>query len=218
MQGIRLAAATILQRFPVVVKPEASAVAAYKAVKAGKAGAVRKRFPDEVYADRRSMGGDEGKGGTFWDRYEGAEAGEGSVEDVVGAAESGELRNTSRALDESLFLLLKKDREEHAWQFPQGGWEEGETMRQAAERELGEEIGEEAPVYFVSNAPSAHVEYQGQGDPTRLFFYRAWYLGDNGEDVVLPENEGIVEYAWVTKDEAKILVSPDVFDVVEPLL
>lgn len=35
----------------------------------------------------------------------------------------------NRKLQSSLFLLVKKDRQEHAWQFPQGGWEDGETIR-----------------------------------------------------------------------------------------
>lgn len=29
----------------------------------------------------------------------------------------------------SLFLIVKKNRADHAWQFPQGAWEEGESIR-----------------------------------------------------------------------------------------
>ena len=38
-------------------------------------------------------------------------------------------------------LLVKKPRLYHAWQFPQGGIEPGETAQAAAEREFREEIG-----------------------------------------------------------------------------
>ncbi|KNC47715.1 uncharacterized protein AMSG_03946 [Thecamonas trahens ATCC 50062] len=218
----RLVGATILQRFPLVAKADPPAVAAYKALAESKAAETRKTFPAEVYADRRSAeagsdaagavppaGAGPAVGTSFWDKYEtpaldlAVPVGEVDAAATRAAADAGELQTTARAVDASLYLLLRKDRDDHPWQFPQGGWEDGETMRQTAERELKEEVGDEAPVYFVSNA---------------LFFYRAWYLGDNGSDIVPNADEGLVGYAWATKAEVAALISPDVFPVIEPLL
>jgi len=39
-------------------------------------------------------------------------------------------KSLRRALASSLYLVVKKPRDRHAWQFPQGGREPGETMRQ----------------------------------------------------------------------------------------
>lgn len=36
----------------------------------------------------------------------------------------------NRKLTESLFLVVKRNRKDNAWQFPQGKWLEGETMRE----------------------------------------------------------------------------------------
>ena len=36
----------------------------------------------------------------------------------------------NRKLTESLFLVVKRNRKDNAWQFPQGKWNEGETMRE----------------------------------------------------------------------------------------
>jgi putative (di)nucleoside polyphosphate hydrolase len=47
-------------------------------------------------------------------------------------------------------LLLKKPRKRDAWQLPQGGVEHGETIEQAALRELMEEAGIAASVLSVS--------------------------------------------------------------------
>ncbi len=43
--------------------------------------------------------------------------------------------------DDYQFLLLHKPRKKDAWQFPQGGCEPGEIIREAALRELHEEAG-----------------------------------------------------------------------------
>ena len=37
-------------------------------------------------------------------------------------------RSLNRSLDQMLYLLVKKPRREHAWQMPQGGVEEGESL------------------------------------------------------------------------------------------
>ena len=132
------------------------------------------------------------------------------------ADDTGDRRTIERRLDTSLFLLVKKDRESHAWQFPQGGWEEdkdGHSLRATAERELKEECGEDLPVYFVSNAPNAMYAYEFPPNiqesrnafGAKVFHYRAWYQGIYGDSKaatpVLNAQEGLVDFAWVAPDE-----------------
>ena len=127
--------------------------------------------------------------------------------------ESGNRRTTWRRLDSSLFLLVKKDREEHAWQFPQGGWEEedGSSLRVTAEREFREECGDHMPRYFVSNAPNSFrayaypesVQKKHNAFGAKVFYYRALFQGAYfDEDASTPNLEnGLVDYAWVAADE-----------------
>lgn len=44
------------------------------------------------------------------------------------ADRSGDLKSLQRKLDRVLYLLVKKPRKEHAWQMPQGGLEEQESL------------------------------------------------------------------------------------------
>lgn len=46
------------------------------------------------------------------------------------ADRKGDRRSLDRALQRSLYLIVKKPREEHAWQFPQGGIEQGELLHE----------------------------------------------------------------------------------------
>lgn len=62
---------------------------------------------------------------------------------------NGNLKDLTRMPDEVLYLVVKKPRKNHAWQFPQGGQDEGETPAEAALRELREECGEELSVRLV---------------------------------------------------------------------
>lgn len=44
------------------------------------------------------------------------------------ADRSRDLKSLQRKLDRVLYLLVKKPRKEHAWQMPQGGLEEQESL------------------------------------------------------------------------------------------
>lgn len=52
------------------------------------------------------------------------------------------------------FLLVHKPREHHAWQFPQGGIDSGESLEEAGKRELREELGTDT---FQGFLKSKHV-------------------------------------------------------------
>lgn len=61
---------------------------------------------------------------------------------VTEADEKDDRRSLERKLQDSLFLLVKRNRKENAWQFPQGKLKEDETLRSAAERVIDRATGE----------------------------------------------------------------------------
>ncbi|MBU1089392.1 NUDIX domain-containing protein [Patescibacteria group bacterium] len=114
------------------------------------------------------------------------------------------------------FLLVKKPRNHHAWQFPQGGVEASETFEEAARREFAEELGtrkikilREAGVYSYEWAAEEKVSEElkkFRGQEVRLFL--AEFLGKDA-DIELDQNE-LTEWRWVDAAELKELIeSPE---------
>ena len=110
------------------------------------------------------------------------------------------------------FLLVRKPRARHAWQFPQGGVEMGETFEKAARREFAEELGikkikilGEAGVYFYDWPEGVEIgeelkKFRGQ----EVHLFLADFLGRD-EEIQLDRNE-LAEWRWVNAAELKELI------------
>lgn len=125
---------------------------------------------------------------------------------------AGELRSVAATIvqDRDRYLIVKKTRKHHAWQFPQGGVEGDELLLQAAKRELHEECGD-IKVEF-SDQPIGEYKYLFPSDFSRhdenirgahVTFFKAQFL--SGEVVLDPEE--LEDFKWVT--EKKL---PEYFD------
>lgn len=125
------------------------------------------------------------------------------------------VKSVHRKLWSTLYLIVKKPREQHAWQFPQGGLADKETLRDAAEREFEEECGKEVDFYTICNHPCAVYQYKlDEAEQkkhnkygTRVFYIPALYLGGD----VKVDGKEVVDYAWVTIDEMKDYFSPELY-------
>ncbi|XP_017029884.1 large ribosomal subunit protein mL46 [Drosophila kikkawai] len=88
--------------------------------------------------------------------------------------------STDRCLEQTLYLLVqqKLGQQQHLL-LPQGKRQEGETMRQTAERVLREHCGQELHVLFYGNAPVGFHKYKypanqrTESTGAKVFFYRA---------------------------------------------
>jgi putative (di)nucleoside polyphosphate hydrolase len=114
------------------------------------------------------------------------------------------------------FLLVKKPRAHHAWQFPQGGVEAGENFEEAAKREFEEELGTnqiellaECGIYHYDWSKNIEIDkslqrFRGQ----EVHFFFANFNGTDKE-IKLDHNE-LEDWKWVDVTELKQLIeSPD---------
>ncbi len=100
------------------------------------------------------------------------------------------------------FLIVKKPRKNHAWQFPQGGQDAGEELATTAVRELQEECGASLEVKFLQSLPLGSYQYDFPADFQRsdhnfrgakVSFFRAELVAGKVE---IDEQE-IVDYKWI---------------------
>ncbi|KAH8395344.1 hypothetical protein KR222_010169 [Zaprionus bogoriensis] len=110
--------------------------------------------------------------------------------------------STDRCLEDTLFLVVqqKLGQQQHLL-LPQGKREEGETMRQTAERVLREQCGNELQVLFYGNAPVGFHKYKypsgqrAESVGAKIFFYRASLRAGN----VSTKEASAPQYEWLPK-------------------
>lgn len=122
-------------------------------------------------------------------------------------------RSLKRRLDQRLFMLVRP--KGGAWALPQQENVEGETIRQTAERALGDAVDTEAAQpFFVGNAPAGHVGLAG--DAGTLFFHRCQLIQGVPE---LKGGSGYGEHVWVAKDELpEYITEQAVLEVMQKML
>ncbi|EDV95546.1 39S ribosomal protein L46, mitochondrial [Drosophila grimshawi] len=112
--------------------------------------------------------------------------------------------STDRCLEDILYLVVKQKlgSQQHLV-LPQGQREQGESMRQTAERVLREQCGNEIQVVFYGNAPVGFHKYKypikerTQSVGAKVFFYRASLRSGN---VVVKRSETSGTYEWLPKE------------------
>ncbi len=103
---------------------------------------------------------------------------------------------------ENRYLLTRRVDERKkfskVWQIPGGGWEPGESMEEALEREIKEELG-----IKVKNYKFLPKIYEEKRENIHLIFFIFYAPFPDGQKIVL--NEEADQYGWFTKKEIKKL-------------
>ncbi len=108
---------------------------------------------------------------------------------------------------------------DHAWQWPQGGIDDGETPRQAALRELEEETGippsrvsilAEAPEWLEYELPADLIgkAWKGRWRGQRQKWFAMRYLGSDGEIDIRTAHPEFDDWRWMMPEDVPALVVP----------
>jgi len=140
---------------------------------------------------------------------------------ITDADISNDHRSINRKLPRSLFLMVKRNRNDHSWQFPQGQLREEENLRQGAERVMDRAVGS-IRRYFISNSPVGHLcyaypeEIQKQRNQfgAKVFFYRTQLIEGN----IKLETRLYTDYAWIAREEVSQYADPDTSEFLDAIL
>lgn len=140
---------------------------------------------------------------------------------ITEADEKNDRHSTERRMQDSLFLVVKRNRDDHHWQFPQGKVLAEENLRQTTERVIDRAVGK-INRWFISNSPVGHYQYeypaalqqQRQNFGAKIFFYRCQLIKGN----VKLQTKLYRDFAWVARDEIGEYLDPDTANLVQHVL
>ncbi|KAI7851494.1 NUDIX hydrolase domain-like protein [Circinella umbellata] len=127
--------------------------------------------------------------------------------EAANVGNTNNVQSLSRNPNDFLYLFVKKPRLHNAWQFPQGGMDAGETVSQAALRELAEECGTDIKVRLMDQEPLFTYQYEFPASFVRHkkrnfigakveFIGAEWISGQ-----CKPDGDEIIDFAWLSRHE-----------------
>lgn len=129
------------------------------------------------------------------------------------------LKSLNRKLDDTLMLICEQNVDKNAvTMLPQAQWNEGETLRQTAERIVQEKFGTELKVHFYGNSPCGFYKYKYKHADkkdsvgAKVFFYRGAYKSGD-----IPDNKKL-KFEWVNEEELKGKVRASYYQSVSQFL
>ncbi len=104
------------------------------------------------------------------------------------------------------------------WDLPKGKIEKGESLEQAALREVEEETGLKELILekFVNSTFHIYTERNGEKILKTTYWFRMTYVGD--ETPVPQVEEGITEVSWKNSQEIHDIVCPKTFQNIRLIL
>jgi putative (di)nucleoside polyphosphate hydrolase len=128
-----------------------------------------------------------------------------------------------------IFVGQRLDRDQDAWQMPQGGVDKGETTRDAAIRELWEETGVSEKLVTIEAESAGLIPYdlphaivpkiwkgKYRGQEQKWFLMR--YHGTDADINIATEHPEFSEWKWMRKDDLVANIVPFKREVYEKVL
>ena len=128
-----------------------------------------------------------------------------------------------------IFVGQRLDRDQDAWQMPQGGVDKGETTRDAAIRELWEETGVAEKLITIEAESAGLIPYdlpheivpniwkgKYRGQEQKWFLMR--YHGTDADIDIATEHPEFSEWKWMPKEDLVANIVPFKREVYEKVL
>lgn len=118
-----------------------------------------------------------------------------------------DVTSPNRCLADSLYLVIRKNRDSFDWEFPQLEVADDEFLVDTIAKVGPNVFGNEVRNWTLGRAPIGHYEYVHEpGHPkfekyqgTKVFIMHGLCL--NPEETILLDNTSTVDYVWATKEE-----------------
>ncbi|TPX70821.1 hypothetical protein SpCBS45565_g01488 [Spizellomyces sp. 'palustris'] len=136
-------------------------------------------------------------------------AGLETAERVTEADKGGDVKSLDRALERTLYLVVKKA-DNGSWEFPAGPLEGEEVLHEGATRHLHSEVGSSLETWVVGRTPVGHLSAQDK----KTFYMKAHILSGKIE----PNKRFTQDFAWLTKQELKEYLQPAYYEQVHKML
>ncbi|KAB5558164.1 39S mitochondrial ribosomal protein L46-domain-containing protein [Coniochaeta sp. 2T2.1] len=131
--------------------------------------------------------------------------------------EKGDVRKLDRALDRTLYLVVRK--EGKGWQFPAGDVLTSENLHETAARILAESAGVNMNTWIVGRVPVAHVvnkplfkkdnpeQIERKGE--KVFFLKGRIMA--GQADLAGNKHGLTDFRWLTREELQGVLPQKVY-------
>lgn len=126
---------------------------------------------------------------------------------ITEADRSGDMSTPQRVLDRKLVLIVQQQLgDDLRWILPFAFRDDGESMKDTANKALEKTCGDGLKSIVLGNAPCGYFKYviPKTQDGVKIFFYKACYKGGD----VKISDESVKDHKWVTHEELTTYLKP----------
>ena len=143
------------------------------------------------------------------------------------ADEKNDIKSVTRAMDQPLRLLTKYSLGKDVfWDLPNIKHEEGESLRDTAERAVLYSIGEHCKVTILGNAPWSYYKfkypkhYQQSTDRAgaKVWIFKGVLTNSFHEDAEIKLHKSLLDYRWATRRELEEVLDKRIYRALDGML
>ena len=125
---------------------------------------------------------------------------------------SGDVKSVKRAMDQPLRLMAKnKLGTDEFWDLPTMKHQEGETLRDTAERAVIRNLGQHPDVTILGNSPWSfykvkyprHYQESTQRKGAKIWIFKGILMNHFHDEAKIDLNKNLLDYWWATREELK---------------